>query len=511
MVDLQGYLVPVLVCLVSAIVVRAILTKSGSKLRPPPSPFALPIIGHLHLLYPKPHVAFYKLSKRYGPLIQLSLGSKLCVVVSSPEVAKECLQTHEASFLNRPRVGVVEYLYYPSDNFSFASFGPYWKFMKKLCMSRLLGGHTLDQLLSVRREELKNFLTLVQKRAESKESIVVGKELAKLSNNIISRMLMGQNCSEDDSRAEEIRKMIKVKHGLLGKFNLSDYFWLFKNLDVQGLKRRSKDVHDKLDAMMEDIIVKREELRKKEKNRGVKDLVDILIEISEDEKSEIKLSRTSIKSFVMDIFEAGTDTIATTTEWALAELINHPNFMKKAVEEIDTVVGKTKLVQESDIANLPYLQAIIKETLRLHPPSAFLPRESSERRTINGYDIPEKTWLFINAWAIARDPKYWEDPLEFKPERFLREEGSEIINQLDVRGQHFQLLPFGSGRRGCPGTTLALQVIQSTFASMLQCFEWKLIGGKDGLADMEETPGLTLVRVNPLICVPVARRSPSPI
>ena len=106
-------------------------------------------------------------------------------------------------------------------------------------------------------------------------------------------------------------------------------------------------------------------------------------------------------------------------EWALAELINHPNIMEKAREEIDSVVGKSRLVQEPDIANLPYLQAILKETLRLHPTGPMIPRESTESCTINGYEIPARTRLFVNVWAINRDPNYWENPLEFRPERFL--------------------------------------------------------------------------------------------
>lgn len=183
--------------------------------------------------------------------------------------------------------------------------------------------------------------------------------------------------------------------------------------------------------------------------------------------------------------------------------------MNKAREEIDTVVGKSRLVEESDIVNLPYLQAIVKETLRLHP-SPLIVRESSEKCTINGYDIPEKTQVFVNVWAIGRDPRHWEEPLEFKPERFLGEEGSRE-SQLDVRGQHFHLLPFGSGRRGCPGTSLALQVVHTSLASMIQCFEWKLVGGKNGIVDMEEGPSLTLRRAHPLVCVPVARFSPLPI
>ena len=215
--------------------------------------------------------------------------------------------------------------------------------------------------------------------------------------------------------------------------------------------------------------------------------------------------------YFQDAFLGGTESSAITIEWALAELINHPNIMNKARDEIDFVTGKTRLVEESDIANLPYIQAIVKETLRLHPTGPLIPRESSQSCTINGYDIPERTRLLVNVWAIGRDPKCWEDPLEFKPERFLSEESSGK-SQLDVRGQNFLLLPFGTGKRLCPGVSFALHVVQTSLAVMIQCFEWK-IDGKDGnaLVDMEEGPGLTLPRAHHLMCVPTPRLSPLPI
>lgn len=182
--------------------------------------------------------------------------------------------------------------------------------------------------------------------------------------------------------------------------------------------------------------------------------------------------------------------------------------MEKARAEIDIVVGRNRIVEESDTTNLPYLQAIVKETLRLHPTGPMIVRESSEHCTVGGYDIPAKTRLFVNVWAIGRDPYHWENPLEFRPERFVSIEESGK-SQLDVRGQHFHLLPFGSGRRSCPGTSLALQVVQTSLAAMIQCFDWK-VNGADGTVDMKEGPGLTLPRAHPLICIPVPRLNPFP-
>lgn len=205
---------------------------------------------------------------------------------------------------------------------------------------------------------------------------------------------------------------------------------------------------------------------------------------------------------------AGTDTSALTTEWGVAELINNPRVMKKAREEIERVIGKERIVEEADICNLPYLQAIVKETLRIHPTGPLIVRSSSERCHVGGYNIEENTQLFVNVWAIGRDPRHWEEPEEFRPERFMEdEEGGK--KQMDVRGQHFELIPFGSGRRMCPGTSLALQVVQVNLGVMIQCFDWIVEGGKDKV-DMEEKPGLTLARAHPLLCVLSPRLSPFP-
>ncbi|XP_059668462.1 cytochrome P450 93A3-like [Cornus florida] len=515
MADFQGFIILFLVWLTSTIFLRY-LFKLRAKSHLPPSPLALPIIGHLHLLAPIPHQALHKLSARYGPLIHIFLGSVPSVVASSPEMAKEFLKTHEASFSNRPQIAAVDYLTYGSQDFSFAPYGPYWKFMKKLCMSQLLGGRTLDLLSPVRRDELTHFMKLMLKKAKAGEAVDVGGELIRVTNNVISRMVMRERCSEKEHEAGEVRKLIHEIAELTGKFNLSDFIWFCKNLDLQGFGKRVKDIRDRFDGMMERIIGEHEEARRSRKESvegagdAVKDVLDLLLDILEDENSEMKLTRENIKAFILDIFAAGTDTSAITTEWGLAELINHPNVMEKAIQEIDCVVGKSRLVEESDIPNLPYLQAIVKETLRLHPTGPLIVRESSEDCTIGDYKIPAKTRLFVNVWALGRDPNHWENPLEFHPERFVDDQEGSGKNQLDVRGQHFHLLPFGSGRRGCPGTSLALQVVQTSLATMIQCFEWKVGDGGNGTVDMEEGPGLTLPRAHPLVCTPVARLNPFP-
>ncbi|KAK2454428.1 cytochrome P450 93A3 [Trifolium repens] len=298
MAQMQYYIQLFFLCILSTIAILAILTRKKNKNHlTPPSPPSLPIIGHLHLISELPHQSFHKLSTQYGPIMQLYLGSKLSVVLSCPEIIKEFLKTKETYFSNRFRGAAVNYLSYGSKGFLFAPYGNYWKFMKKKCMSELLGGKTIDQFCPLRQQETLRFLRVLQKKGEAGEAIDVGGELLTLTNRIITRMTMSKTFYENDSDEEDIRKMVQDSVELAGKFNV--------------------------------VIKEHQEERKKRKENGeaahVMDLLDILLEIQEDESSEINITRENVKAFILDVFLAGTDTSSTTIEWALAELINNPD------------------------------------------------------------------------------------------------------------------------------------------------------------------------------------------
>ncbi|TKY53284.1 3,9-dihydroxypterocarpan 6A-monooxygenase [Spatholobus suberectus] len=445
--DIQGYIPTFFVWLASIILLRAIF--KASKFRFPPSPLALPVIGHFHLLKSPLHRAFQKLSNRYGPLIHLSLGSTPTVVVSSAEIAKEIFKTHELSFSNRPANVAISYLTYNSSDLGFAPYGTYWKFMKKLCMSELLNGRMLDQLRPIRQEEINRFVLMMQKKGEACEGVNVGDELLKLTNSIVTRMAIGKSCFNSDDEAHKVTERVKESSKLSGMFNLADYFWFCRRLDLQGIGKKLKEVRERFDTMMESIIREHEDARNKSTTKDApKDVLDALLSISEDQSSEVKITRDNIKAFLVDMFTGGTDTTAVTLEWSLAELINHPTVMEKARKEIDSIIGKDRIVMELDIDNLPYLQAIVKETLRLHPPSPFVLRESTKNCTIAGYDIPAKTQVFTNVWAICRDPKHWDNPLEFRPERFLSKDESGKMGQVDVRDNIINFCLLGAEEEG---------------------------------------------------------------
>ncbi|XP_007020074.2 PREDICTED: licodione synthase [Theobroma cacao] len=518
MLELLSYAI---LFIASFLIVKTIIyNKSRPKL--PPGPIALPIIGHLHHLGPFLHQTFHKLSSRYGPLIYLRLGSVGCVVASNPELAKEFLKTYELTFANRKQTAAINHLTYNS-SFAFAPYGPYWKFIKKLSTNKVLGNRTLSQFLPVRTKELHHFMEFLLEKSKAGESVNVTQELLKLTSNIISEMMLSMKCSGSGNSTDGVQTIVREVTEIFGEFSISDIIWFCKNWDLQGFRRRFEDIHRRYDALLERIIRDREEVRKsKKKGRNecyqgdnvdeVKDFLDMMLDVLENDNSEMQLTRNHIKACIMDFLTAATDTAAIALEWALAELINHPDVLKIAQEEIDQVVGKSRLVEESDNPRLLYIHAIIKETFRLHPPIPMINRKSVQSCQIMGYTIPADSLLFVNIWAIGRDPNVWADPLKFQPERFLTSnEGDNNSGPIDVRGLHYQLLPFGAGRRRCPGTSLAMQALPTTLAAMIQCFHWKPAATSkigDGV-DMSERPGLTAPRAKCLECVPIARFTPT--
>ncbi|KAJ1699885.1 hypothetical protein LUZ63_008397 [Rhynchospora breviuscula] len=465
----------------------------------PPSPPGLPIIGHLHLLKPPIHRALDRLTTNYGPLLHLRFGSSLCIVAGSADLAREFLKNNDAVFTNRPSTAASRHFAYNDAGFAFAPFGPYWRFMKRLCMSELLGSHTVAQLRPVRNAEVRSMLNSILSKAKQNEPVNLSKEIITLTNNEITRMAASTAAG---SETEEARELVKQVAEIIGSFNLDDFIGICRGMDLQGLGKRMRDVHSRFDRLLEGIMRGKEEKKRQGKQQEVKDLIDILLEVAADENAEIKLTRENIKGFIMDLFTAGSDSSAATIEWALAELINHPDSLQKLKHELDHVVGRDRLVQESDLPNLPYLNAAMKEAMRLHPAATISHRQSIKEVTVNGYTIPADTSLFVNLWSVNRDPKYWVDPNDFKPERFI--EGP--TSGLDIKGLNFQLLPFGSGRRGCPGMTLAMQAVPVAVAALVQCFDWKV----DGKLNMEEGIGLVSARAHQLVVPVVPRLQPFP-
>ncbi|CAN6174471.1 unnamed protein product [Urochloa humidicola] len=211
-------------------------------------------------------------------------------------------------------------------------------------------------------------------------------------------------------------------------------------------------------------------------------MVDVLLQLADDPSLEVPLSRDNVKAITQDLIIGATDTSANTMEWALSELLKNPKILAKATEELNSVIGLDRLATERDLPDLPYIEAILKETMRVHPASPMLaPHLAREDTRVDGYDILAGTVVFVNMWGIGRDPAVWDAPEEFRPERFLE-------SKIDMRGQDFELLPFGSGRRMCPGYSLALRVMALGLANLIHGFAWRLPEGVTAEElSMEET------------------------
>ncbi|CAN6247921.1 unnamed protein product [Urochloa humidicola] len=491
----------------------------------PPAPTSLPVIGHLHLLRPPVHRTFHDLAARIGPLMHIRLGSTHCVVASTAEVAGELIRGHEGAISERPLTVVARQFAYGAAGFAFAPYNAHWRFMKRLCMSELLGPRTVELLRPVRRAGVVSLLRAVLEVSLAGVGAVdLTRELIRLSNTSIIRMVAS---TVPGSVAGEAQEIVKDVAELVGAFNADDYLALCRGWDLQGLRRRAAAVHRRFDALLEEILRHKEEARearkllpvdgnKKNSNKDAaataaahKDLLDILLDKAEDETAEVKLTRDNIKAFIIDVVTAGSDTSAAMVEWMLAELLNHPESLRKVVAEIDDVVGSNRIAGEGDLPRLPYLMAAYKETLRLHPAAPIAHRQSSEWITLRGFAVPPGTAVFINIWAIGRDPAFWEDPLEFRPERFMP--GGGTAEGLEPRGQQFHFMPFGSGRRGCPGMGLAMQSVPAVLAALVQCFDWAA-GAGDGktMIDMDESDGLVCARKQPLVLRPTPRLNPFP-
>nr|TKR98347.1 hypothetical protein D5086_0000204820 [Populus alba] len=395
--------------------------RSRSQNNLPPSPPALPFIGHLHLIGSVLAKSFQTLAIRYGPIMQIRLGASTCVVASNAVVAKEIFKTQDLNFSSRPEFGGSEYFIYRGSRFVTAQYGDYWRFMKKLCMTRLLSVPQLDEFTDILDEEKVKLVESVMGCAREGKLCDLGGEFTALTNNTICRMTMSTRCSGGNNDADQIKRLVKTCLHLAGKLSLGDILGPFRIFDFSGNGKKLVGALQAYDRLVERIFKEHEEKANKGFEEGErKDLMDILLEIYNDPTAEIKLSKNDVKSFLLEIFFAGVETIATAMQSAITELIQNPTVFTKLREEIHLNVGSdNRLVKESDVSNLPFLQAAVKETLRLSPIGTLRARQCNVDTKINGYDIKAGSRTLINAYALMRYSNTWDKPDEFMPERFL--------------------------------------------------------------------------------------------
>ncbi|KAL0341615.1 UNVERIFIED_CONTAM: cytochrome [Sesamum calycinum] len=466
--------------------------------RLPPGPKKLPIIGNLHQLGKLPHRSLQNMSKRFGDLMFLQLGSVPALVVSSPDVAREIFKNHDLIFSGRPPLYTAKRFTYNLSSISLAPYGEYWREVRKILVLELMTVKRVESFGQVRVQEVALAMERITNNAPN--VVDLSSLMFSLSNNVVCRVAFSMMNPSDVRNSSRFQEILAEAQHLMGEFNVADYFpWMGWVNKFNGVDRRLEKNFRDLDRFFDQVI--EEHLDPKRPESDNEDIIDVLLRIQKDPNQAINLSDEQLKGVLIDIFVAGTDTSTATIIWTMAELMRNPHVKQKAQQELrQAAKGKTK-IQESDLPNLPYLKLVIKESLRLHPPAPLLvPRETTKSCTIaataaDSYDVPAKTRVFFNCTAMSADPAYWEDPEKFWPERFMD-------RQVDFRGQHFELLPFGAGRRGCPGINFAVSLVELALANLLFCFDWELPEGMSAEdVDMEEAPGITMHKKTPLCLV----------
>ncbi|KAK4365246.1 hypothetical protein RND71_016604 [Anisodus tanguticus] len=470
--------------------------------RLPPGPRGLPIVGFLPFLRSNLHHQLTELSQHYGPIYKLWLGTKLCIVLNSPSLAKEVVRDQDSIFANRdpPIAGLVGT--YGGTDISFSPYGSYWRDMRKLFVREMLSNRNLEVCYSLRKHEVRKTIRNVHTKIGN--PIDIGELAFATEMNVIMSMIFGSNFVEEKCRKDgtEFRELVIKFLQVMGKPNISDFFPMLARFDLQGIQKEMAALLKSFESILEPAINehmkmlmdKSEEIQ----GNGKKDFMHILLELMEQKNIGKSADLVQIKAILVDIVIGGTDTTITTVEWVMAELLNNPEIMSKVQHELKDVVGMNNIVEESNLSELNYLDAVLKETLRLHPAlPLLLPKRPSQSAIVGGYTIPEGTKVLLNVYAIHRDPQVWESPLDFQPERFLNS------TNLDYAGNNMKYLPFGSGRRVCAGLPLAEKMLMFILASLLHSFDWKLPEGKK--IDLSEGFGLVIKKKERLLAIPTLR------
>ncbi|KAF7806015.1 cytochrome P450 71A26-like [Senna tora] len=462
----------------------------------PPSPPKFPVIGNLHQLGTYPHRTLHSLAQNYGPLMLLHFGKVPVLVVSSADAARDVMKTHDLVFSNRPRRTVADILLYGSKDIAFSQYGEYWRQIRSIGVLHLLSNKNVQSIRGVREEETTIMMENIKHAASQNLEVNLSEEFPTVTNNIICRVALGRKYSGGE-RGKKFQKLLAEFGEVLGASVVGDYIpWLQWLGHMNGLYNKGNRVAQELDQFFDEVI--EEHMNAKGEGQS-DDFVDVLLRIQNTNVVGFPIDTTIIKALITDMFAAGTDTTYTVLEWTMTELLRHPRVMKKLQDEIRKVVGSRTHIREEDLVEMHYLKAVLKETLRIHPPIPLLvPRESMQDMKLNGYDIKAGTQVIVNAWAIAHDASIWDHPEEFKPERFLN-------SSIDFKGKDFELIPFGAGRRGCPGTAFAMAVNEVVVANLVHHFDWALPAGKE--LDMAETAGITIHKKFPLTAIPSPRKA----
>ncbi|CAL0320845.1 unnamed protein product [Lupinus luteus] len=383
----------------------------------PPGPPYLPVIGNLYQLIQPLHRTFYGLSQKYGQIFSLVFGSHLVVVVSSPSIEQECFTKNDITLSHRPKLLTGKYIGYNYTTIGFSPYGDHWHNLRRIISLEVLSSQCLNSSFEIRRDEITRLIKkLAQDSYKDFAKVELKSKFLELTFNSMMRILTGKRYFGEDLDASEVEEA-KQFRDIIEMWAVFNEFIPSVGLGWFGFvsEKSLKSIGLRLDAFIQGRV---DEHRNGKKNTN--NMIDHLL--TQQQSQPQYYTDQIIKGLILDLLSAGTDTSGITLEWAMSNLLNHPKILKKARKELDIYIGQDRLVDESDISKLPYLQNIVHETFRLHPALPLLvPRSFSKDCIIGGYKIPQNTTMYVNAWAIHTDPKLWTDPLLFKPERFEKE------------------------------------------------------------------------------------------
>ncbi|TVU44020.1 hypothetical protein EJB05_03444, partial [Eragrostis curvula] len=471
-----------------------------ARLHLPPGPPRLPVLGNLHQMGALPHRSLRDLARRHGHVMLLRLGAVRTVVVSSSAAAREVMKAHDADCCSRPDTPGARRLSYGHKDVAFTPYSEYWREMRKLFVVELLSMRRVQASCYAREAEVDKLIGRLS--SAGGKPVYLEDHIFGLMDGVIGTVALGNIYgTEQFTHKKHFHDVLDEAVRAKASFAAEDYFpnAVGRLVDVlTGAASRRERVFRDLDAFF-DVVIDQHLDPDREVPENGPDLIDVMVGLmkEQDQRGSLSFTRDHIKGLLSNVFTASIDTSSVTMIWAMAELMRKPSLLNKVQQEIRSAVGNKERVQAEDMPKLKYLKMVVKETLRLHPAAPLLlPRETLRDVKICGYDVPAKTRLFVNAWAIGRDMASWDDPDEFDPGRF---DGKDV----DFNGTHFELLPFGAGRRMCPGMAMGVATTEFTLANLLYCFDWELPEGvRSEDISMEEAGGLTVHKKVPLVLVP---------
>ncbi|XP_068638785.1 cytochrome P450 78A7-like [Aristolochia californica] len=440
-------------------------------------------------------------SRAATKLMAFSLGSTPVVVASDPVTAKEILTSPH--FADRPLKQSAKQLMF-TRAIGFAPNGEYWRMLRRVASSHLFSPRRIFAHEAGRQQDSLAMLAAVAREQTLRGFVLLRPHLQAAALNNIMGSVFGRRYDPAgvSEEARELKEMVKEGFELLGAFNWSDFLpWLNWFHDPFGISKRCAALVPRVRKLVKGIIDEHKARAFNKHEDDNSDFVDVLLSFDGAEK----LEEDDMVAVLWEMVFRGTDTTALLTEWTMAELVLNQDVQAKLQEELDTVVGPSRGVTDADVARLPYLQAVVKESLRVHPPGPLLSwarLSTSDVHLSNGMVIPSRTTAMVNMWAITHDEKVWTNPLQFNPDRFLPSAGGENV---DVRGNDLRLAPFGAGRRVCPGKNLGLVTVSLWIAKLVHHFEW--VPAEQLSIDLGEVLKLSCEMKKPLHAVAVPRNA----